>query len=241
MRQSLQYQLWIVAAAGLIFFTHLGATALWDMDEALYTSCAREMFQASNWVVPRFNGEVFVEKPPLMFWTMISGFELFGDGAGRVEFAARFFSPLLGIGTALVAFHLGRILFSARVGLLCGLITASTIVLTVSARAATVDMAITFLTSVIFLCFVVGSGQGEGDCPDLCVSKNGTVPFHGTIVSLSTKFRTGPGQGPGRPLRSTKYRVRSRTRCTPYSVLRTPYSPTPVPHSALPSPGRQPC
>ena len=40
-------------------------------------------------------------------------------------------------------------------------------------------------------------GQGSGgDCPDFCVSKNGTVPFHGTVVSLTTKFGTGlPGAG----------------------------------------------
>ena len=37
--------------------------------------------------------------------------------------------------------------------------------------------------------------RGEGDCPDFCVSKNGTVPFHDTTVSLSAKFRTGPGEG----------------------------------------------
>ena len=34
--------------------------------------------------------------------------------------------------------------------------------------------------------------RDKGDCPDFCLGKNGTVPFHGTIVSLSTKFRTGP-------------------------------------------------
>ena len=39
------------------------------------------------------------------------------------------------------------------------------------------------------------AGKGHGDCPDFCVSKNATVPFHGTVVSLSTEFRTGPGHG----------------------------------------------
>ena len=126
MRQDVRYQLWIVAAAGVIFFTNLGGPALFDMDEAPYTTCAREMHDRGNWVVPWFNGQMFPEKPPLMFWTMMGGFEVFGVN----EWVARFFSAVMGVGTALAAFHLGRILFSARVGLWAGLITASTIIFT---------------------------------------------------------------------------------------------------------------
>ena len=146
------YQLAIVAAACTIFLPNLGRTGLWDMDEALYASVAREMFQRGDWVVPWFNGQLFPEKPPLMFWTMMGGFELFGVN----EFGARFFSAVMGVGTALIAFHLGRLLFSARVGFWAGLITCSTIVFTVSARAATVDSALTFVTALAMLLFVLG-------------------------------------------------------------------------------------
>ena len=34
--------------------------------------------------------------------------------------------------------------------------------------------------------------QEIGDCPDFCVSKNGTVPFDGRTISRDTKFCTGP-------------------------------------------------
>ncbi len=166
MQQQVRYQLWIAAAASVIFFTNLGAAALWDMDEALYTTCAREMLERNDWVVPWFNGQMFPEKPPLMFWDMIAGFELFGIN----EFGARFFSAVFGVATALVVFHLGRILFSIRVGLWAGLITASTIIFTISARAATVDSALTLVTAIAFLAFVIArnnlpspaSGRGAG-------------------------------------------------------------------------------
>jgi 4-amino-4-deoxy-L-arabinose transferase-like glycosyltransferase len=153
-----RYQLWIAATAGAIFFTNLGAAALFDMDEALYATCAREMRDRGNAIVPWFNGAMFPEKPPLMFWTMMGGYELFGVK----ELGARFFSAVFGVGTALVAFHLGRILFSPRVGLWAGLITASTIVFTISARAATVDSALTFFTAMAFLMFVMGWEKGSG-------------------------------------------------------------------------------
>lgn len=151
MREDAKYQLWIAALAAVIFLTNLGATGLWDMDEALYTTCAREMFDRDDWVVPWFNGQMFPEKPPLMFWTMMAGFELFGVN----EFGARFFSAVIGIGTALAAFHIGRILCSARVGLWTGIVTASTIIFTVSARAATVDAALTLATTLAFLFFMI--------------------------------------------------------------------------------------
>lgn len=163
MRLETKYQLWIIAAACVIFFTNLGGPALWDMDEALYATCSREMVERDNWVVPWFNGEMFPEKPPLMFWTMMAGFEIFGIN----EWGARFFSAMMGVGTALAAFHLGRILFSARIGLWTGLITASTIIFTVSARAATVDSALTFVTTLAMLMFVLGwkrsQDSGAGD------------------------------------------------------------------------------
>ena len=113
MSRLVRYQLWIAAAAGVIFFTNLGGAALFDMDEALYATCAREMLERGNLIVPWFNGAMFPEKPPLMFWTMMGGFELCG---GVNELGARFFSAVMGVGTALVAFHLGRILFNRAWG-----------------------------------------------------------------------------------------------------------------------------
>jgi 4-amino-4-deoxy-L-arabinose transferase-like glycosyltransferase len=159
MSQTARHQLSILIAAGLIFFTCLGTAALWDEDETWYASCAREMIERGDWVVPMFNGHVFPEKPPLMFWTMIAGFKLFGE----TELAARFFSAVFGVATALVTYHLGRRLFSDRVAFLGGVITASSIIFTVSARAATVDAALVLLTTAAVWCFVMLRGEWNGE------------------------------------------------------------------------------
>ena len=151
MRQQTVHQAWIIAAAALVFFTNLGATALWDEDEPIYATCAREMLQRNDWVVPRFNGTLFPEKPPLMFWTMIAGFKVFGIN----EFGSRVGSAILGILTALATYHLGRRLFSAKVGLWAGLIIPATFIFTVSARAATVDCALALVTLLSVYCFVL--------------------------------------------------------------------------------------
>jgi 4-amino-4-deoxy-L-arabinose transferase-like glycosyltransferase len=151
MRQQIVHQLLVVAAAAVIAFTTLGGAALWDEDEPLYAACAWEMLQRGDWVVPYYNGEMFPDKPPLMYWMMMSGMETFG----RTEFAVRVWSAVLAIGTALVTYHIGRLLFDAKTGLWAGLIVCSSFIFTISARAATVDSALTFVTALGFLLFVV--------------------------------------------------------------------------------------
>ncbi len=154
MRQEVRYQLWIAAAAGVIFFTNLGGPALFDMDEALYSTCAREM------LATRRSDRALVQRRDVP--REAAADVLDHDGRlrdfrhGKGEWGARFFSAVMGVGTALAAFHLGRILFNARVGLWAGLITASTIIFTISARAATVDSALTFVTTLAFLLFAMG-------------------------------------------------------------------------------------
>ncbi len=156
MRRGLLDHAWILLACGVIFLWNLGAAGLWDEDEALYGNCAREMVQRGDWVVPTHNGQLFAEKPPLMYWTMIAGFQLFGMN----EFAARIGAAVLGAAAALVTYHLGRRLFSARIGFWAAIVLVSTIGFTISARAATVDASLTLLTTLAMLAFAAGR-RGE--------------------------------------------------------------------------------
>ena len=181
MRQEVVHQAWIVLAAAVIFFTNLGVTALWDEDAPLYGACAREMIERGDWVVPVYNGQMFPEKPPLVYWSIMSGFKMFGVN----EFGARFWSALLAIGTALVTYHLGRRLFRAEVGLWAGLAVVSCLLLTVSARAATVDSALVFVTMLALALFAFGGiakqveiegSPGEGYRPIFPAGKLGQSP-----------------------------------------------------------------
>ncbi|MBN2291644.1 MAG: glycosyltransferase family 39 protein, partial [Pirellulales bacterium] len=154
MRPILRHQTWIVLLGVFVFFLNLGSASLFDMDEALYGSCAREMAARGDWVVPWFNGQMFPDKPPLMFWLMILCTKIFG----ATEFALRVHSAVFAIGTALVTYHLGRLLFGPIVGFWSGLIVSTSIIFTVSARAATVDSALTFAIALAIL-IVVRAGR----------------------------------------------------------------------------------
>ena len=144
-------------AAGLICFVNLGVTGLWDLDEALYSSIAREMSVRGDWVVTTYNSALFCEKPPLMFWLMMGSFKLLGES----EFSARLPAAILAMGTALATYHLARRLFSAEVGFWAGMVTTSNIIFTVSARAATVDAALLLVTTLAMALFAKGARIGE--------------------------------------------------------------------------------
>ena len=149
MRQSVRHQAWIVLAAVVVFFTNLGATRLWDQDEAYFARCAVEMHQRGEWVVPYFNDEVFAHKPPFMFWMMRLGFELFGVN----EFGARFFSGVFGLANALLVYHLGKRLFSPQVGFWAGLAMTTCLMPDVVARAATPDTFLVFFATLAVYVF----------------------------------------------------------------------------------------
>jgi 4-amino-4-deoxy-L-arabinose transferase-like glycosyltransferase len=107
------------------------------------------MYARGDWVTPTFNGSLFADKPPLAYWMMIGSFELWGVN----EFAARLPAALCAILTAWATYCLGRRLFCPRVGLWAGLITVTSVAYAVSARAATLDSALSLLTTLAFLVF----------------------------------------------------------------------------------------
>ena len=142
----------ILIATGVVFFVHLGTPALWDEDEPLYAAIALDMYQRGDWIVPRYNGALFAEKPPLAYWLMMFGYWLVGVN----EWAVRLPSTVFGVGTGWVVYFLGRRLFQARAGFWAALATTTSIIFTVSARAATTDSVFVFCTTLGIYCFVAG-------------------------------------------------------------------------------------
>jgi 4-amino-4-deoxy-L-arabinose transferase-like glycosyltransferase len=149
-RLIIKPQLVLTFAAALVFFTNLGVPQLWDEDEPRNAACAREMLERGDWVVPTFNYELRTQKPVLLYWLMMASYSLFGVN----EFSARFPSAVLAVGTTLVTFHLGRLLFNVRAGMLAGLMMATCLMFGVAGRAATPDSCLIFFTSLSLLAFV---------------------------------------------------------------------------------------
>ena len=87
----------------------LEATPIYILDEARNSECAREMMQPNDWITPTFNGELRTDKPPLHYFFMIVAYKMFGVN----EFAARFFSAVMGLLTVLVTYFYTKRLLNA--------------------------------------------------------------------------------------------------------------------------------
>jgi 4-amino-4-deoxy-L-arabinose transferase-like glycosyltransferase len=142
------YVLLSVLSAGL-FLPNLGVPSLWDIDEGNNADAAREMLEARDWVVPKFNNQLRVDKPAMLYWLQMAGYSCFGVN----EFAARLSSALAGLAAVLLTYELGRALFGVGCGLLGGLVLASTAMFCAAAHFANPDAllnAFTILTLLVF-------------------------------------------------------------------------------------------
>lgn len=86
------------------------ARPLLPIDETRYLSVAWEMWQRRDWITPYLNGLPYSDKPPLLFWYILSGWSLFGV----TEWWPRLLSPLAGLASVLLLAYLARRLWPPR-------------------------------------------------------------------------------------------------------------------------------
>ena len=114
---------------------------LWTPDEPRDAAVGRAMWRMGDWVIPRLNGEPFLEKPPLYWWSQSAIFALFGQATPSL---ARLPSALFGFASLLLTYLLGRRFFSARSCLLAGLILLTMSLFMVTTHWIVVDNALLF-------------------------------------------------------------------------------------------------
>ena len=61
-----------------LFLFYTWAMPLIDPDEPRYASTAREMALNGDWIVPHFNGEPRINKPPIVYWAIALCYKLLG-------------------------------------------------------------------------------------------------------------------------------------------------------------------
>lgn len=145
-------------AASAIFLPRLGAYSLWNPDEPRYALVAKEMAEAHDPLLPRLNGEPYSQKPPLLFWAIEVAAEVTG---GFGETAARLPSALAAIGTTLLAFALGRRLFSERAGWIAAAAFATSVKVVWQGRVGQIDMLLTFFVALAVWAWVRSREEGR--------------------------------------------------------------------------------
>jgi 4-amino-4-deoxy-L-arabinose transferase-like glycosyltransferase len=130
----------LLFVSGVIYALPLGRRPLDNQDEARYALLAREAVEHGNWILPRVRDEVYLNKPPLFFWTVA----LFALPSGVVTDAT---APIASVVSALVGllavFAIGRLLWGASVGLASALVLATSPFYFLMAHQVLTDMMLT--------------------------------------------------------------------------------------------------
>jgi 4-amino-4-deoxy-L-arabinose transferase-like glycosyltransferase len=90
----------------------LGRNYLFDWDEGIYATIGREMKQSGNLLTPTWNGDLWLEKPPMIAWVTALGQTLLGEN----ELGSRILMPLFAGLTLYAVFRIGEYLGGTIVG-----------------------------------------------------------------------------------------------------------------------------
>ena len=107
-----------------------------DRDEPRFAEASREMIERGDYVVPYFNNQLRLDKPPLTYWAQTLSYRVFGEN----DFAARFPSAIAAASTALVIFTWGTRLRRKELGLWAAIIFTLSLQTFIHAKAAVADM-----------------------------------------------------------------------------------------------------
>ncbi len=158
MLRSPRSRLWPVAGScALLLLLGVSPCGLWERDEGRYADVAREMIARHDFVTPRIDGAVFLDKPPLVYWVTAASLAIWGPG----ETGARFGQLLFAAGILLVTRRIGVLLFERRRANLALLVLASCAGFFAASHVLTLDLGLTFCVSLTLLLFLRGCRAGS--------------------------------------------------------------------------------
>ena len=126
----------VLLGATLLLFARLGAASL-DGDEVTYALVSRGCAQQGECVPPRIFGRPFLNKPPLLFWSMAASARILGAS----ELAARLPAAASGLAVVVAVLWVGWRRFGAATGILAAALLGTTpgLLLNHGFRAAVTD------------------------------------------------------------------------------------------------------
>jgi len=142
----------------LIFTLALLILSIWGLDlsgrdSPRVAGIAREMVLTSDYLIPRLNGENFLEYPSLGYWPIALTLSM---SKNPPDFLAFLPIVLLGTGTVLITYLIGKKLAGERIGLMAGFILATMSSFISYHRHFRVDPVLLFFTTLSLYGFIAG-------------------------------------------------------------------------------------
>lgn len=108
----------VTMMACAILLPRLGMLGMFDWDESIYASVARDILTSGDPFRLTLLGEPYLNKPPLFIYLVATSLRIFGE----TDSAARLTAALFGVANVGVCYLLARRLFGPRVALLSALL-----------------------------------------------------------------------------------------------------------------------
>jgi 4-amino-4-deoxy-L-arabinose transferase-like glycosyltransferase len=138
------YLVVLLFAAAVYLGCMISPPSLQDDVDAVQAQIARNMLTSGDWVTPRLDGVIYLEKPPLIYWMMAVSYKIFGvhDWAARIPMA------LSSMALCWLTAAFGVWAFGQRAGLYAGLCMATCVGLWLFTRILIPDVMLTFTISL---------------------------------------------------------------------------------------------
>ena len=150
----------LVAAAAALLLVSLGAAPL-ERAEIYFVDAARTMVESGDYLVPRYRGEPFFDKPPLTYWLMAASFRVLGFTLT----AARLVPLAAALALLCATAWLGRLIFDDRAtGVVAAGVLASTLLFLTFGRVAMSDMLLALWTTLA-VAVALAADRGGADRP----------------------------------------------------------------------------
>jgi len=142
----------------LLFTLALQILSIWNLelsgaDSPRGAGIAREMAVTSNYLIPRLNGENFLEYPSLGYWPMALTLSV---SQKPIDFLALIPIVFFGTGTVLITFLIGKTLAGERIGLVAGFILSTMSGFITLHRHCRVDPVLLFFITLSLYGFAAG-------------------------------------------------------------------------------------
>lgn len=130
--------------------------------EVNYSEPAQEMLRSGQWLMTTFLGQPFVEKPPLINWSIAAAIAVFHSHDGWV---VRLPSVLSAVISALIIAAIAARWFGNRIGLYSGLIQLSSVYVQAQGRRAEPDMMLCAVVSAAIAIFAFANVETRESRP----------------------------------------------------------------------------
>lgn len=140
---------WLIALLGwtaLLCFYDLGGGGRFEPIDCWVAQTAREMKEAGDWLVPRFSGEVRMQKSPGPYWAVMLVAQL--RGAPVDEIAARIPNAIAAVGLVLTIFWLTLRIAGPREAIFAGFAASSSVLVLWWSHRGASDLGLTTLTAL---------------------------------------------------------------------------------------------